>query len=78
MSRAPARIAGLTGHGQDLTVGAVANLTLIDPTTRWTVDPTGLASLSHNTPYTGMTVPGRVVATFLRGVPTVLDGKVQL
>jgi hypothetical protein len=24
-----------------------------------------------------MTVPGRIVATFLRGVPTVLDVKVQ-
>ncbi len=77
MSRAPARIAGLDGHGNDLVAGAPANLTLIDPTTRWTVEPTGLASLSHNTPYAGMTVPGRIVATFLRGVPTVLDGKVQ-
>ncbi|GHJ48533.1 dihydroorotase [Catellatospora sp. TT07R-123] len=77
MSRAPARIAGLDNHGHDLTAGAPANLTLIDPTARWTVEATGLASLSHNTPYAGMTVPGRIVATFLRGVPTVLDGKVQ-
>ncbi|MDI1462294.1 dihydroorotase [Catellatospora sp. KI3] len=77
MSRAPARIAGLDNHGHDLKVGAPANLTLIDPTARWTVEATGLASLSHNTPYAGMTVPGRIVATFLRGVPTVLDGKVQ-
>ncbi|MBV1850401.1 dihydroorotase [Catellatospora tritici] len=77
MSRAPARIAGLDNHGHDLKVGAPANLTLIDPTARWTVEETGLASLSHNTPYAGMTVPGRIVATFLRGVPTVLDGKVQ-
>lgn len=77
MSYAPARIAGLDGHGNALTAGAPANLTLVDPTVRWSVDPTGLASLSHNTPYAGMTVPGRIVATFLRGVPTVLDGKVQ-
>jgi dihydroorotase len=32
-------------------------------------------SLSRNTPYAGMELPGRVVATFLRGKPTVLDGK---
>ncbi|MFD0597852.1 dihydroorotase [Catellatospora coxensis] len=77
MSYAPARIAGLDGHGNAIVAGAPANLTLVDPTVRWSVDPTGLASLSHNTPYAGMTVPGRIVATFLRGVPTVLDGKVQ-
>ena len=33
------------------------------------------ASLSRNTPYAGLELPGRVVATFLRGTPTVLDGK---
>ena len=34
-----------------------------------------VASLSRNTPYAGRELPGRVVATFLRGRPTVLDGK---
>lgn len=77
LSAGPARIAGLTQHGRPLEPGAPANLTLIDPTARWTVDPHGLSSLSHNTPYAGMALPGRVVHTFLRGVPTVLDGKVQ-
>ena len=33
------------------------------------------ASKSRNTPFAGMELPGRVVATFLRGIPTVLDGK---
>jgi dihydroorotase len=75
MSRVPARIAGLTEHGQDLVAGAPANLTLVDPAARWTVDPGELASRSRNTPYAGMTLPARVVATFLRGAPTVLDGK---
>jgi dihydroorotase len=75
MSRAPARIAGLTGHGRDPVPGAPANLTLVDPAARRTVDPGQLASRSRNTPYAGMTLPGRVVATFLRGEPTVLDGK---
>ena len=37
--------------------------------------PSESASLSRNTPYAGMELPGRVVATFLRGKATVLDGK---
>jgi dihydroorotase len=75
MSRAPARIAGLSGHGGDLSVGSPANLTLVDPAARRVVDPAELASRSRNTPYAGTTLPGRIVATFLRGEPTVLDGK---
>ncbi|WP_433365600.1 dihydroorotase [Actinoplanes sp. CA-142083] len=75
MSRTPARIAGLTGHGTDLAAGSPANLTLVDPSARRVVDPSELASRSRNTPYTGTTLPGRIVATFLRGEPTVLDGK---
>ena len=75
MSRVPARIAGLADHGRDPAPGVPANLTLVDPAARWTVDPSELASRSRNTPYAGLTLPGRVVATFLRGEPTVLDGK---
>ena len=48
---------------------------LYDPAVRRVVDPAEPASLSRNTPFGGMELPGRVVATFLRGRPTVLDGK---
>ncbi|MGK5739759.1 dihydroorotase [Micromonospora sp. URMC 103] len=75
MSRTPARIAGLDGHGLDPAPGVPANLTLVDPAARRVVEPGELASRSRNTPYAGMTLPGRIVATFLRGEPTVLDGK---
>jgi dihydroorotase len=75
MSARPARIGRLSGHGRRLRAGAPANLTLVDPSVRWAVDPGGFASKSRNTPYQGMTLPGRVVATFLRGRPTVLEGK---
>jgi dihydroorotase len=75
MARTPARIAGLAEHGRDPAPGVPANLTLVDPSARWSVDPAQLASRSRNTPYAGMTLPGRVVATFLHGTPTVLDGK---
>ena len=75
MSRTPARIAGLTAHGHTPAVGAPANLTLVDPAARWVMEPATLASRSRNTPYAGMTLPGRVVATFRHGEPTVLEGK---
>jgi len=75
MSRAPARIAGLAEHGHDPAPGRAATFTLVDPAARWTVEPAELASRSRNTPYAGMELPVRVVATFLRGEPTVLDGK---
>jgi len=75
MSRTPARIAGLPQHGRDPAPGQPANLTLVDPSAQWTVEPSALASRSRNTPYAGMTLPARVVATFHHGHPTVLDGK---
>jgi dihydroorotase len=75
MSCRPARIGRLDGHGQRLEPGAPANLVLVDADARRVIDPYGLASRSRNTPYAGMTLPGHVVATFLRGRPTVLDGK---
>ena len=75
MSVAPAKIAGLAGHGHPLQVGQAANIAIFDPDVRWTVDPTALASRSRNTPYAGMELRGRVEATYLRGEPTVLNGK---
>jgi dihydroorotase len=75
MSVRPARIGGLEGHGQPLEAGAAANLVLLDPSARRTIDPFALASRSRNTPYAGRNLPGSVVATFLRGRPTVIDGK---
>jgi dihydroorotase len=75
MSYRPARIGRLTHHGIPLGPGAPANLTLYDPAApAEAVSPSG-ASKSRNTPFAGMELPGRVVATFLRGAPTVLDGK---
>jgi dihydroorotase len=75
MSAAPARIGGLPAPA--LTEGAAASFTLVDPAARWTPDPAASASRSRNTPYAGSELPARVVATFLRGEPTVLDGKAQ-
>ncbi|MBJ7359218.1 dihydroorotase [Nocardioides sp.] len=75
MSHAPARIGRVTDQGRPVAEGEPANLVLYDPAVRRAVDPTESASLSRNTPYRGMELPGKVVATFLRGRATVLDGK---
>ena len=77
MSSAPARIGSLAGHGRVIEVGAPANLVLVDPDARWTVSPAALASRSRNTPFAGRTLPGRVVATFLRGRATVRNGELS-
>ena len=74
MSHAPARIGRLEGHGRPLEAGEPANLVLVDPEASRTVVASELNSRSHNTPYAGRTLPVQVVATFLRGRPTVLDG----
>ena len=75
MSAAPARIAGLAGQGAPLAVGQPANLTLVDPSTPLVVDRAESVSLSRNNPWHGRTLVASVHATFLRGVPTVLEGK---
>ena len=75
MSYRPAAIGQISEHGRPLEVGAPANVTLVDPAVERTVVPGESASLSRNTPFEGMKLPGQVVATFLRGTPTVLAGK---
>ena len=74
MSSAPARIGRVTDHGRPLRAGEPANLTLVDPSVRRVVDPATQATRSTNSPFAGTELPGRVMATFLRGRATVLDG----
>jgi dihydroorotase len=75
MSYAPARIGRVSEHGRPLEDGAPANVVLYDPAVRRVVEASDSVSLSRNTPYAGLELPGRVVATFRHGTPTVLDGK---
>jgi dihydroorotase len=77
MSVRPARIGRVARHGQPLMPGSPGNITCYDPGAGpEAVDPAGHASKSRNSPFGGMELPGRVVATFLRGTATVIDGKV--
>jgi dihydroorotase len=75
MSAKPAAISGIPGHGRPVSVGEPANLVLFDDQYRGAVNPDSFATRSRNTPYRGMDLPGRVVATFLRGEAKVLDGE---
>ncbi|MBA2310662.1 MAG: dihydroorotase [Pseudonocardiales bacterium] len=77
LSERPADIVGLADQGRPIAVGELATLALIDPTAQWTVRGDELASIAGNTPYEGMRLPARVVATMLRGRVTAQDGKVQ-
>ena len=65
MSMAPARIAGLGSHGRHIRPGAPANLVLVDPTEQWTAGD--YVSRSSNSPFTGLQMKGRVVATIVGG-----------
>ncbi|WP_026554985.1 dihydroorotase [Arthrobacter sp. 35W] len=73
-SFAPAAIGRLADQGRPLEVGEPANLVLVDPAARWTVDPAKMATKGRNSPFAGRELPGAVKATFFRGHPTVLDG----
>ena len=76
MSWNPASIARIGEvHGGTVEAGRPAHLVVFDPTHEWVVDPSRLASLSHNTPYAGRTLRGKVRHTLLCGEPTVRDGK---
>lgn len=75
MSEAPATIVGLPDQGRPLAVGEPANLTVVNPDATWTVQGTGLASRSDNTPYESMTLPATVTLTMLRGKVTARDGR---
>jgi dihydroorotase len=65
LTAAPARIAGLAAPR--LREGAPADVVLVDPNARWTIDPGKLKSKSRNTPFAGRAVQGRVELTMCEG-----------
>ncbi len=66
MSRFPAAILGLEGKGA-IQVGADADLVLVDLDTPYVVDKNTMHSKSHNTPFDGVTLYGRVDLTIRGG-----------
>jgi dihydroorotase len=65
LSLAPARLVGLAVPS--IAEGSYANLTLIDPGARVTIDPSRFYSKGHNTPFAGRSTRGRVLATLVEG-----------
>ncbi len=75
LSTTPARILGLDGQGA-VSVGQPANVCVFDPGATWTVDPDVFHSLSHNTPFSGWELKGKVTNVFFNGRPTVIAGQI--
>ncbi len=70
MSTAPARIGRLPHQGRPVAVGEPANLVLVDPSRRATVDRSRSASKSRNNPYHGLDLPDPVQMTVWAGKVT--------
>ncbi len=74
MSRTPARIGRLTGHGTPLVAGEPAELVLYDPSAGGTFTTEDLRGRGVNSPYLGRELPGSVRWTIHQGAATVADG----
>jgi dihydroorotase len=67
MTSGPANVIRPGGTLGTLTVGAAADVTIIDPKARWRVLVGQFASRSRNCPYDGWRLTGRPVATIVGG-----------
>jgi dihydroorotase len=72
----PAAVRDVGGHGGAMVAGAPANLVVLDPDGRWTVDSHALHSRARNSPFHGRELTGRPVHTLLRGRFTLREGVV--
>ena len=69
MTIQPSKLLGLDASGLGtLRVGAPADVTVIDPAARWTVDLAASVSKSRNSPFHGRNLTGRAVHVFVDGV----------
>jgi dihydroorotase len=62
----PASVVDLRGRGT-LARGSHADVTIFDPKKRWTFDASKSRSKSHNTPFDGWQLTGKVMATIVDG-----------
>jgi len=65
LSTNAAKLLGI--EGGSLAVGGPGDVTLIDPEREWVYDPADGFSKSRNSPWTGATLTGRVLATVVDG-----------
>lgn len=71
----PARILGLSGG--TLSVDARADVTIIDPEAKQTVDTTHFESKGMNAPYHGLILKGQVTHTLVSGEVVMKEGKLR-
>ncbi|MGO1405272.1 dihydroorotase [Agrococcus casei] len=76
LSSAPAAIGGILGYDKPLTVGAPANITLVDTSASRTFSADDLAGRSTNSPFIGVELPGTVEHVLFEGRETVREGLV--
>jgi dihydroorotase len=68
LTSGPARILRVAESGLgSLSVGAPADVIVVDPQQSWFVQPDRFLSAGHNTPFAGWELPGRVTHTLLNG-----------
>jgi dihydroorotase len=60
------------------TVGAIANVTIIDPAKKWVVDTEKFVSLGKNSPLNGTALTGKVTATIYQGNFVFKDDAINL
>jgi dihydroorotase len=65
LTSAPARVAGLPAP--HIAEGARADVVLVEPASKWTIDPARLRTKSKNTPFLRREVEGRIAMTIVEG-----------
>ncbi|MFP3880112.1 MAG: dihydroorotase [Dehalococcoidia bacterium] len=73
----PAKIIGRNGELGTLELGALANITILDPDREWIVDSRKFASKGKNTPYDGCRFKGKVMATIANGAVVYMDNGLE-
>jgi len=73
----PAKVIGKEGELGILTVGAPANITILDPEREWIVDSRRFASKGKNTPYDGYQFKGKVMATIVDSKMVYVDDSLR-
>jgi allantoinase len=75
LSGRAARQYGLFPRKGSLSVGADADLTVIDPGCEWIIDKDAMVGKSHYSPFHGFRLKGKVIQTIVRGRVVYADGQ---
>ena len=75
-SERPAQLYGLWPRKGSLEPGADADVVIVDPTEKWTVEDAQVLSRAGWSPYSGRELAGRAVRTYVRGHLAMADGTV--